>query len=265
MAANAIAHGITVTCGAMTEPYLDNLPHPDQALWYLFHGANVGDALLRSERLLKWRIINIGDPLYRPFPKPADLVERLKPAIVFALLPKITLGGATSLAMIALSHAASGPMNLSVRSERPDLVSVPQSVTIPDATNGVKFAIHTLDVAAESTTVRIYVTAKDLQKSNTLVLFSLLESLNITPQKVKENSPALGTVILRAALAGRVRVNLKSSNSAIASTPAEIETSERQSTLTFQITTHAVTSESSVVISASYAGMVRNASLTVVP
>jgi uncharacterized protein (TIGR03790 family) len=75
-AANALAHGITITAGATTEPYLENLPHPDQALWYLFHGANVGDALLRSERLLKWRILNIGDPLYRPFPKPADVAAQ---------------------------------------------------------------------------------------------------------------------------------------------------------------------------------------------
>jgi uncharacterized protein (TIGR03790 family) len=66
--ANALMKGITVTAGAVGEPYLENLPHPDQALLYLLQGANVGDAFLRSERMLKWRILNIGDPLYRPFP-----------------------------------------------------------------------------------------------------------------------------------------------------------------------------------------------------
>jgi uncharacterized protein (TIGR03790 family) len=65
--ANALLHGITVTAGATTEPYLENLPHPDIAFLSLFQGSNVGDAFLRSERLLKWNIINIGDPLYRPF------------------------------------------------------------------------------------------------------------------------------------------------------------------------------------------------------
>ena len=64
---NAVSKGITVTSGAIGEPYLDNIPHPDQAFLYLFAGANVGDALLRSTRLLKWMILNIGDPLYRPF------------------------------------------------------------------------------------------------------------------------------------------------------------------------------------------------------
>jgi hypothetical protein len=32
-------------------------------------GANVGDAFLRNTLWLKWMIINIGDPLYRPFAK----------------------------------------------------------------------------------------------------------------------------------------------------------------------------------------------------
>jgi uncharacterized protein (TIGR03790 family) len=66
-AANAILKGITLTSGAVTEPYLEGLAHPDQAFLELFRGANAGDALLRSTRWLKWMIINIGDPLYRPF------------------------------------------------------------------------------------------------------------------------------------------------------------------------------------------------------
>jgi uncharacterized protein (TIGR03790 family) len=67
-AANAVQKGITVTSGAVTEPFLENLPHPDQVFLYLFQGANVGDAFLRGTRLVKWMILNIGDPLYRPFP-----------------------------------------------------------------------------------------------------------------------------------------------------------------------------------------------------
>jgi hypothetical protein len=66
-------HGITVNTGAIAEPYLEYLPHPDQVLWDWFHGANGGDALLRSA--LKWTILNIGDPLYRPFSQP-DLTGR---------------------------------------------------------------------------------------------------------------------------------------------------------------------------------------------
>src|SRR5882762_9470689 len=67
--ANAVIKGITITSGAVAEPFLTGLPHPDQFFLYLFQGANVGDALLRSTQWLKWMILNIGDPLYRPFPR----------------------------------------------------------------------------------------------------------------------------------------------------------------------------------------------------
>lgn len=66
-AANAIAHGITVTSGAIDEPYLTAMPHPDGVLRNLLEGANVGDAFFRNTLAVKWRIIHLGDPLYRPF------------------------------------------------------------------------------------------------------------------------------------------------------------------------------------------------------
>jgi len=67
--ANAIIRGITVTSGAVEEPYLQGMAHPDGVFRNLFEGANVGDAFLRNTSWLKWKILNLGDPLYRPFPK----------------------------------------------------------------------------------------------------------------------------------------------------------------------------------------------------
>jgi uncharacterized protein (TIGR03790 family) len=66
---NAIKRGITVTSGAIDEPYLPGLLRPGGTFRDLFQGANVGDAFLRNTRFLKWMIIYLGDPLYRPFPK----------------------------------------------------------------------------------------------------------------------------------------------------------------------------------------------------
>jgi len=66
--ANAIKAGITVTAGAVDEPFLPGLPRPDGVFLNLFEGANVGDAFLRNTLWLKWMIIYLGDPLYRPFP-----------------------------------------------------------------------------------------------------------------------------------------------------------------------------------------------------
>ncbi len=67
-AANAVKKGITITAGAITEPDLFGLPHPDGVFRNLIEGANVGDAFLRNTRWLRWMILYIGDPLYRPFP-----------------------------------------------------------------------------------------------------------------------------------------------------------------------------------------------------
>lgn len=64
--ANAIMKGITVTAGALDEPTLAGLPHPDGVVHDLLAGANVGDAFLRNTAGLKWMIVNIGDPLYHP-------------------------------------------------------------------------------------------------------------------------------------------------------------------------------------------------------
>ena len=67
-AANAVERGITITAGAVDEPFLDGLPHPDGIVRNLLEGADVGDAFLRNTAYLHWMIINIGDPLYTPFP-----------------------------------------------------------------------------------------------------------------------------------------------------------------------------------------------------
>jgi uncharacterized protein (TIGR03790 family) len=64
--ANALMRGLTVTSGAVDEPFLQGLPRVDGIAHDLLAGATVGDAFLRNTEVLNWMIINIGDPLYRP-------------------------------------------------------------------------------------------------------------------------------------------------------------------------------------------------------
>jgi uncharacterized protein (TIGR03790 family) len=264
-ATNALARGITVTAGATTEPYLDNVPHPDQAFLYLFQGANVGDALLRSERLLKWNIINIGDPLYRPFLNSLTIGTRVSPSIIFALLPQITLGETTSAAAIAVSRAPSEDLNFSVMADNRDLVAVPPKVTISAGNNAVRFPIGTHHVSADPTTVRVRVKANGYEASNTLVLFSLLASLRVSPEKVKGGSLATGTLVLRRPALSNIEITLKSSDPAIIKVPAELTTRQGQDKTTFQVATQPVSTETSVEISAAYEGLVRSTTLKVVP
>ena len=65
--ANALNKGITVTSGAVDEPFLTGLPHPAGVFRNLFEGANVGDAFFRNTAEVRWQILNMGDPLYTPF------------------------------------------------------------------------------------------------------------------------------------------------------------------------------------------------------
>jgi uncharacterized protein (TIGR03790 family) len=66
---NAVKRGITVTTGAVREPYLAGLVHPSGTFRDLFQGANVGDAFLRNTAFLKWEILYIGDPLSKKLQK----------------------------------------------------------------------------------------------------------------------------------------------------------------------------------------------------
>ncbi|HEY0083336.1 MAG TPA: TIGR03790 family protein, partial [Pyrinomonadaceae bacterium] len=65
---NAIQRGLTVTAGSITEPFTEGQPRVDGVFRDLFQGANVGDALFRNTMWLKWHMMFLGDPLYRPYP-----------------------------------------------------------------------------------------------------------------------------------------------------------------------------------------------------
>jgi hypothetical protein len=172
--ANALLKGVTVTSGAVAEPYLEGLPHPDQVFLYLFQGANVGDAFPRSTRFLKWMIINIGDPLYRPFAKglaPFNTPGRY--GTFLALSPQGLIGGNPSTGIIGLSSPApKGGTAVSLKADRDDLVSLPKTITIPENANAFQFAITTR-VPAERTAVRISITISAATTSNTLMLLPL--------------------------------------------------------------------------------------------
>jgi hypothetical protein len=66
--AAAIYGWITVAGGAIVQPDPEALPNPAGVFRNLVEGATVGEAFLRNTPALKWRTINIGDPLYQPFP-----------------------------------------------------------------------------------------------------------------------------------------------------------------------------------------------------
>lgn len=169
---NALLKGITMTSGAVSEPMLAGLPHPDQIFLYLFQGANAGDALLRSTQSLKWVILNIGDPLYRPFPRgiaPFNLPGHQE--IFLALLPQSLVGGSPSAGVVGLGGPApEGGTVVALKSDQPDVVGVPNTITVAANATTAKFPIVTHPVASE-TLVRVSMTAGGTGRSNTLALY----------------------------------------------------------------------------------------------
>lgn len=74
-----LAKGATATMGCVAEPYLGGTP--DIAVFagrFLFNGFTFGEAAYASQAVLSWQTTVVGDPLYRPFGRPAqELHEEL--------------------------------------------------------------------------------------------------------------------------------------------------------------------------------------------
>jgi uncharacterized protein (TIGR03790 family) len=59
--------GITATFGPVGEPYLHSFPEPKEFFLELFNGQCLVEAYYRTKPFNSWKMVLIGDPLYRPF------------------------------------------------------------------------------------------------------------------------------------------------------------------------------------------------------
>ena len=259
--ANALKKGIAVTSGAVSEPYLEGLPHPDGVFHDLYNGANVGDAFLRNTAFLQWMIINIGDPLYRPFVFDADnfFLQRLSLDSMFLV------GGSTAKGKITFLFLPPGTKEINLTSSRPEFVAVPANVQIPGGTNSVGFTITTKPTTSYQPVIITGTTASS-SFANTLTVAPLLSAVNFTPSIVTADTVKTGTIFLNDyAPVGGTTISLTSDNPSVVSVPATVIVAEGQFKITFSVFTGAVAIETLVTITASYNGAKEEASLTVTP
>jgi uncharacterized protein (TIGR03790 family) len=258
--ANAIINGITVTHGSVAEPYTTGFAHAGGLFQNLFAGANVGDAFLRNTMYLKWMMLNIGDPLYCPFP--AGFPAVTAPSNSFALNPQYLIGGTQSTATITLAAAPAANMTFALTSGNTSSATVPSSVTVPAGQTTVSFPISTTFVASD-TPLFITATSSTITLENTLVPQAILGVLLVGPPSVPGGTTAAGTVYLNEnAPANGIVVNLYSSNSA-ASVAASVTVPAGTSIATFEINTSSVLSDTPVTITAACDGALATAPLTV--
>ncbi len=59
--------GVTATIGAVAEPYLIAFPKPEAFFQELIEGKTLAESYYRTKPFNSWRMMLIGDPLYRPF------------------------------------------------------------------------------------------------------------------------------------------------------------------------------------------------------
>ncbi|MBL7107436.1 MAG: TIGR03790 family protein, partial [Phycisphaerae bacterium] len=61
-----LSRGVTVTIGAVAEPYLHAFPKPDEFFTELLKGFSVAEAFYRTQPFNSWQLV-VADPLYTPF------------------------------------------------------------------------------------------------------------------------------------------------------------------------------------------------------
>ncbi len=59
--------GVAATLGPVAEPYLRAFPPPDLFFKFLLEGRPLVEAYFLSKPFVSWRMVLVGDPLYRPF------------------------------------------------------------------------------------------------------------------------------------------------------------------------------------------------------
>lgn len=264
-AANAIKKGITVTSGAMAEPYLDGLAHPDGVFRNLLQGANVGDAFLRNEMWLKWMILNLGDPLYQPFPGGKPPFNGPNPQNSLVLTPQYPVGPQTGTGTVILAAPAPpGGTVVSLQSSNSKIAAVPPSVTVPQGQTSAHFNINTSLV---TTNTKALITASGgINEANTIGVVPLLGGIATNVANIIGGGVISAAVVLdENAPQGGTVVDLSSSNPSIAPAPPTVSVPAGTDKVLFTIPTSAVPTNSSVTFTASLLGAKSIANVKITP
>src|SRR5262249_14118439 len=145
-------------------------------------------------------------------------------------------------------------------------VVVPASVTVPAGATSLTFTIATVPVEHTSTgTVSGTYLGVTRTSASITVNEPTLSSLTLNPTTVKGGNPSTGTVTMTGVAAVNLTIAIASNNDPVATVPATVVVPAGSRTGTFTVTTFPRTTNSSPIISATYFGLIRTATLTVTP
>jgi hypothetical protein len=194
----------------------------------------------------------------------------------FTVTPTTVNAGTTATGTVTIPNAApSGGLVVSLSSRLPASASVPSSVTVPQGATSVSFPVTTfvgfpnstnevrIDASNVNTVLESFV---DVVTGNTTTTSPTLYSLTLGSTSVAGGTSTTGTVALTAAApSGGAVVSLSSANTGVATTPSNVTVPAGAFSASFAIATRAVTSSTTLNISASYAGTSLSTPLTVNP
>jgi hypothetical protein len=189
--------------------------------------------------------------------------------------PSTVVGGSSTQVTISLVSGAvapSGGFSFSVSSSNSAVVQVPSSVFMSAGSSSVRFTATTRNVTfRQSVNVRIRndrLGSRDVTVTVTPPVTTppplTLSALTLSSSSVVGGNAVQGRVTLSAAAPSATVVTLARSN-AVASVPASVTVAAGATSASFNVNTTTVTTATSVVISGSFNGVTRSATLTVNP
>jgi hypothetical protein len=183
------------------------------------------------------------------------------------LSPATVLGGANSTGTVTLSGAApASGATVSLSSSNTAAAQVPGSVLVSAGATTATFTITTSSLASSTSVTISGVYGTTRTATLTVNPAPTLSSVSLSPSTVVGGASSTGTVTLSGpAPAGGATVSLSSSKPSAARVPNKITVPTGATSVTFTVSTNTVKKNTTVGISATYAGTTRQATLTITP
>jgi uncharacterized repeat protein (TIGR03803 family) len=183
------------------------------------------------------------------------------------LNPTSVTGGSSSQGTVTLDGPApSGGVTVSLSSNFSS-ASVPASVTVAAGNISASFTVTTTPITGTLTAAITATLGSSVAQAFLTITGGSavsLSSLTLNPTSVSGRNNSTGTVTLSAAApSGGATVSLSSNNTSVATVPSSATVSAGQTSASFTVRTQRVQSNTSVLISGTYAGGTQSATLTV--
>jgi hypothetical protein len=188
----------------------------------------------------------------------------------FEIAPSIVNNGASATGFVSMDFADVVPTTVKIFSDHPEAAQVPPSVVVPAGVQETTTTITTSATVPE-TPVQIMAAVDNVPRTANMIVNEpapagpTLSSVTLNPTSVTGGSNSTGVVSFTGTMAQGANVQLTSSKPSVASVPSETTVSANKSTSPFNVATSAVTSQTSVTITATWFGIKKSATLTVKP